>query len=222
MKQLITLLTIVFISSGLQAQDKSKFESAMLSTFKKMAEAKTAEDYQAVANTFGRIATNEKEEWTPIYYSAFIKTFRSYEESDKAAAAASIAEVQDAVTATLALENVKNDAKAQSEIHTLLGMMYGARMMENPMALGAKYMPMQAQELAKAEAADANNPRLWLLRAQNLFYTPEAFGGDKVKAKELLEKAMELFNAEEKLAEPTLWPRWGKEQAMGLQAQLSK
>lgn len=49
------------------------------------------------------------------------------------------------------------------------------------------------QLLAKAESADESNPRVWLYKGLSLFYTPPAFGGGTVKARESLMKAADLF-----------------------------
>ena len=42
----------------------------------------------------------------------------------------------------------------------------------------------------KAEALDSTNPRPVLLEAENKFYTPEAYGGGKDVAKNILIKQM--------------------------------
>ncbi len=47
--------------------------------------------------------------------------------------------------------------------------------------------------LSKAEAADDSNPRVWLYKGLSQFYTPPAYGGGPVKARESLMKAVELF-----------------------------
>ncbi len=222
MKKLIIAFAFLILSSALFAQEKTKFQQAMGSTLGKMATAKTADEYQAIANTLARIADNEKEEWAPVYYNAFITTFRSFETENKVAAAALVAKADPLVLSTLELETVKADKNIQSEIHTLLAMMYNARMMENPMVLGAKFMPLSAQALGTAAGLNADNPRVWLLKGQNLFYTPEAFGGDKVKAKELLQKALLLFEKEEKQEAQNFMPRWGKGQAESILKQMGK
>lgn len=221
MKHVLTILSILFISSGLIAQDKSKFQSAMAGTLKKMAASKTAEEYQAVANTFGRIADNEKDEWAPVYYKTFIKTFQAFEAKDKAAAASELELLTGPLVNLLNIEKVKEDPKVSSEIQTLIAMVFSARMMENPMVLGAKFAPVSAEYLQKAIALNKDNPRAYLLQAQSLAFTPEAFGGDKKKAKKLSELAMELFMNEAENEATDFMPRWGQGQVTNLLKQLN-
>lgn len=220
MKQAIFILSILFITNVLLAQDQSKYQKAMAATLEKMGEAKSAEDYQSVTNKFLRIADNETEQWAPLYYAAFIKTFRAYEAKDKAAASRELELLTPKVEELTKLGAVLDNPKIASEIHTLLAMMYSARMMENPMTLGSKFMPLNAQHLSQAEKLNNENPRVYLLQAQNLFYTPEAFGGDKAKAKILAQKAIELFNNEAETERDNFAPRWGKVQADGLLKQM--
>ena len=151
-----------------------------------------------------------------------VKSIQAFEAKDKAAAASELATLTPRVEAILELKSVKSNKEVQSEIHTIMGMMATARMMENPMTLGAKFGPMRAKQLAKAEALDANNPRIWLQRAQNLFYTPEAFGGDKKKAKVLTEKALSLFQKQAAISDRGFMPRWGMDQAEGLLKSMTK
>ena len=221
MKNILTLISILFVSVGTFAQEKSKFQAAMEGTLQKMEEAKTREDFRAISNTFGRIADNEPDEWAPLYYQTFIKTYQAFEAKDKAAASAELGELMPVLEEMLNNESDKMNNKVKSEIHTLLGMMCSARMMENPMALGAKYGPMNAEHLKKAIELNKYNPRAYLLQAQTLYFTPESFGGDKVRAKQLAEKAMQLYSS----GDPDLkgdegkkqfLPEWGRQQAQQL------
>jgi len=220
MKNIVSTTLILFLFSAAFAQDKSQFQNIMSGTLQKMSQAKSADAYNAAANQFARIAAKEKNEWTPQYYSTFIKTFRAFEAKDKATAASELAVLTPAVENLLTLESVSKDKMAQSEIHTLLAMMYSARMMENPMALGAKFTPLNAEHLAKAMTLNEKNPRPYILKAQTLFFTPEAFGGDKAKAKKLSKRALELFGEEDKTENNNFLPRWGKEQAENLLKQM--
>ncbi len=220
MKHVLTTLAIFLISSGVFAQDKTKFNKTMKATLMKLSEAKTTEDYQSIANQLDRISKVETEQWEPVYYLALVKAIQTFETEDKAAAANELKDLEPRMGAILGLEPVTTNKEVQSEIYSLMGMMYTARMMENPMALGAKFSPLRDEQLARAEAAYADNPRLWLLRAQNLFYTPEAFGGDKKKAKLLAEKALQLFQLQEK-EDRDMLPRWGKNQAKDLIKKMS-
>jgi hypothetical protein len=49
-----------------------------------------------------------------------------------------------------------------------------------------------------------------MLKAENLFFTPEQFGGSKVKACENANKAQELFNSYKPAT--AIEPSWGKDE----------
>ncbi len=70
-------------------------------------------------------------------------------------------------------------------------------------------MKSAAASLDKAITLNPDNPRPYLVKGQNVFYTPAAFGGGKDVAKPLLEKAaakFATFKPENEIA-----PDWGKE-----------
>ena len=137
----------------------------------------------------------------------------AFDAKDKVAAAADLELMTPRLEALLELESIKEDKIVHSEINTLMAMSYSAQMMSNPMVLAAKLGPLNDMHLNKATALNSENPRAWLLTAQTLFYTPEAYGGDKAKAKMLAEKAKALFDQEEKdETRNDLLPKWGKEQ----------
>lgn len=64
----------------------------------------------------------------------------------------------------------------------------------------------------RALAADASNPRIFLLRGIYQLYVPEAFGGGPDSSLEYLDKAIALFE-KENIADPLL-PSWGKDEAL--------
>lgn len=91
------------------------------------------------------------------------------------------------------LDQAKKLEKENAENYILQKMIHGMKMMVNPMS---RYMTegMEAQEaLKKAESLDAKNPRITILRAEALYFTPEQFGGSKEKGIEHFKKALEQF-----------------------------
>ena len=72
------------------------------------------------------------------------------------------------------------------------------------MSEGAK----ASEALGKAKSLNENNPRVYILEAQDKFYTPEQFGGSKDDAKILFEKADNIF----KVSKPgsSTQPQWGR------------
>lgn len=220
MKQLFILISALFISNGLWAQEQTNFEKHMSRALTNLGKAKTAEEYQNISNTFQRIAENEPDRWEPAYYQAFAKTLQAFTTKDKVNVSAELESITDQLKQTLEMPVVSKDNSIQSEIHVLIAMMYSARISANPMVLGPQLGATNAEHLGKAEGFNSSNPRVYLLQAQNLFYTPEAFGGDKVKAKLLAEKAFKIFNTIEADGKEdnvnSLMPNWGKGQVVSL------
>lgn len=237
MKQIILLLSVVFFSSNLFAQDaNAKYEKAMNKAFammkkigapktdKKSEEEITEEEenfqknpYDVVANQFERIASKEKEKWQPVYYTAFVRTLAAFQaKENKEEATERLADLEQVLNKTLVSDSVKEDKIAQSELFALMGMMYSARISANPMVMGMKLGAVYDKTLKTAVFLNPKNPRAYLLQAQKLFYTPEAFGGNKKKAKILAKKALNLFQAEAKTTRENFAPRWGRGQAEGL------
>ena len=62
------------------------------------------------------------------------------------------------------------------------------------------------------------NPRVYILEAQDKYYTPEQFGGSKDEAKKLFEKAKELFMTSKPAS--SIEPQWGMSQVMYFLSQM--
>jgi tetratricopeptide (TPR) repeat protein len=95
------------------------------------------------------------------------------------------------------------------ETHALLAMVMGSLIGEDrssaPM-LG----PMIPLEMNAAVTMAPTNPRVWLLRGIQSFYTPTQYGGGLSVAETQLNRAIELF-ATDNPAPPL--PRWGRAEA---------
>lgn len=204
MKKIILAASFCFaIISGAIAQS-AKFEPAMKKTLTELDSAKTKEDLQNVSNSFERIATAEKDQWLPYYYAAYSLVMKSYQEKDGL--------IVDGLVdkADLLLSNAEALSADNSEISTLKAMSIQCRMQVDQ----SRYMtlgPKCTQLIRTAEKQDANNPRAWFFDAQMTYYTPSAFGGSKEKGKEMMQKAISLFDSA-KTASPFL-PTWGKQSA---------
>jgi hypothetical protein len=202
----IAILFILFLGS-VNAQD-AKYLSAMQSSLQQFGAAKTSADYVASANQFERIGTLAKTEWLPFYYSAFSQLLNNTlltKPEEKEAALAKASEL---------IAKAEGINPAESEIFTLKGYITFMQIYLDPMTKMQTEGPKAMALLGKAKALNPANPRPYYIVAQNMFYTPEAFGGGKNAAKPRLEEAAAKFEAF-KTANP-LMPNWGKEQNQGL------
>lgn len=78
-----------------------------------------------------------------------------------------------------------------SEAHQLVGDLLG-RLIPHVFGGGIRYGKRAADEMDKAIELDPKNANAYVSRAISYYYTPEAFGGGKDKAFELLRKAVEV------------------------------
>ena len=80
-----------------------------------------------------------------------------------------------------------------AEIYILKKMNHGLKMMVNPMERWQTEGLAAQNALAEAKKLDPENPRITIMEAEDLYFTPEQFGGSKAKGIELFKKALEQF-----------------------------
>jgi len=197
----IALFASAIISHSLFGQS-AKYVEAMGKQIQQLYQANGKEDYQQVANSFERIAMAEKTEWLPWYYAAYAMVMHAYMEQDLSKIDAVCDKADDLLSKAASLQ------PSHSEITNVQAMVNQARMQVD-MSRGMTLGPKAAGQLQAAMAQQpGGNPRVMMNLAQNLYYTPEAFGGSKSKAIELMEKALASFDTF--TPESALHPNWGK------------
>lgn len=205
MKKLF-LSTLLFMAVSTYAQ--SNFEKAVTDKISKMEQAKTPEDFTAVSNDFARIGDKEKTQWQPYYYAAQA----SIEKGRNLMRTGKLTEL-DAIAAEAQnnLDKASDLSKDNAEIFILQKMIHNLKMMVDPQSRFMSEGMLGADALAKAEKLDPENPRISLLKAEDIYYTPEQFGGSKSKGLEMFQKSLDQF----KVYQPktSLDPTWGKGEA---------
>jgi len=183
-----------------------KYMQAMGKQMQILGASKTATDFVNASNGFKRIAEAEKTKWIPYYYAAFTTIMAGLNEVSTVPSKGD----QYADEAEAMIQKAEAIQKDQVEIILLKKMVVTLRMLVDPMN---RYMQLSGQGdalLAKAKSLDPKNPRAALLEAQDLYNTPEQFGGDKKKAVEIMKQAMPGFDVP---APEPFYPNWGKQQA---------
>jgi hypothetical protein len=207
MKKFHLLLTGLLIVSLSFAQSE-KYTKAMESLLPAVDTTHGKDNSIALANSFERIANAEKTQWLPYYYAAlsYINAGYSFSMdggfSDKSADIDPLADKADQLL-TKADELEKNN----SEIWVLRKLLASLRMMGNPMARFQEHGPLAAAALNKAKELDPGNPRVFILEGQDLFFTPEQFGGNKAEAKKKWEEAKIKFETFK--PKSAIHPNWG-------------
>ena len=198
---------MLFASVTAMAQS-DKYEAAMKKGFAAMDSAKTVMDWQNAAAMFERIGDAEKTQWLPYYYAGLAHSTIGWMDP-KGDADANADKIKALCDKAEAIE--KN-----AEIYSLRNMAATQQMIVDPQSRWATYGQEAAAALQKGMELDPNNPRLYYLQGMSVFGTPEQFGGGKEKAKPILQKAVDLFKAEQP---KPMYPHWGQKQAEDALAQ---
>lgn len=167
-----------------------------------------AAELKGLAAKLARAAAVAPADWLPRYYQAYalvISVFQSQEDAD-----AKDATLDQAEAALAQARQLKGD---ESELLTLQAYLYQARLGVSPMLRSMKYARLVTEAVAQAKALNPNNPRPYLVGANNVYYTPSMFGGGAEAAKPLYEEARAKYAA----SQPTspLAPSWGQNQVLG-------
>ena len=187
---------------GSTAQSE-KYMTAMKNTLALFDSAKTAAQFQTMANTFERIGEAEKTQWLPYYYAGLALSTAGWNDPklDKDANSTRINTLCDKAEAL----------DTNSEIYVLRNMSATQQMLVDPQTRWQTYGMQASKDLQIATKLNPDNPRIYFLQGESLLNRPVAFGGGKDKAKPLFEKAIALFKTDKP---KPLWPNWGMDNAI--------
>ncbi|MCR5889200.1 hypothetical protein LRS06_15790 [Hymenobacter sp. J193] len=155
-----------------------------------------------------RAASVKPQDWLPRYYQAYarvITCFVSKEDGDTKDKYLDQAEA--------ALTQARKLGGDESELLVLQAYLYQARLNVSPMARSMKYSGMVNETLGQAKKLNPANPRIYLVQANNVYYTPSMFGGGAEVAKPIYEVAKARFEAFKPSS--ALAPNWGEQQLKG-------
>lgn len=197
---------VLFIGVSNFAQ--TAYEKAMTEKIAKVESHSTPDDFTALSNDFTRIGDKEKTQWLPYYYAAFssIQKGRMAMQKGETTTLDGFAD-----EAQKSLDKASALSKDNPEILILQKMIHGLRMMVNPQQRFMTEGMLAADALSKAEKLDPENPRITLMKAEDIYFTPEQFGGSKTKGLELFQKSLDQFDAYK--VKTALDPNWGKAEA---------
>ncbi len=201
---ILSSLFVVFAFTFASANNE-KFVKAMESALAQLRQVQNSDkldEWQTVANQFERIGKVEVKEWLPAYYVAYCYARMSYieQDNDKKDKYVALAETQ----CDNALKISKHD-----ELYTLRAMIAQANMAVNGAIRWMAQGKVFSENIEKAKALNANNPRIYYLEGNSVFYKPEMFGGGAKNACPIYKKAMEKFATFTPAS--SIAPVWGKE-----------
>lgn len=198
------VMTMVSYSQG------DKFVGAMQSKLSSIDSNNSADTWKDMANSFERIADAEKTQWLPYYYASYCNIQAGYSSLPKDGSMGDNTSITDPLAdkAETLLNKAEALSKDNGEIFVIRKMVHGLRMMGNPMARYMTEAPMADAALSRAKEISPDIPRIYILEAQDKYFTPEQFGGSKEEAKILFEKARNLFTSFK--PESSIAPNWGR------------
>lgn len=207
MKKYFLSFALVLIS--LTAFAQADYEKIMSEKIAKIETCKTPEEFQTLANDFQRIGSKESSQWLPQYYAAFsqIQKGRVMMRNGNMQDLDGVADQAERYLGTAqSLAGADN-----AEIHLLRKMAYSLRMMVNPQQRFMTDGARATEEMGRAEKLDPANPRIALIKAEDIYFTPEQYGGSKIKGVEMFKAAVAKFNAYK--PKTALDPNWGRSEA---------
>jgi hypothetical protein len=216
MKRSIVLMTVLLMSAMVPLQ-RAQAQS-LEATVAKLDKAATPKEYQQLAKEFANTAAKQPNEWLTWYYAAYCNARTAWlyqDDGDKIEPLANEGEAQ--IKKALALLDTATQKKELSEVYVVFSMVNRAKVFINPATYGRQYGPAAGQYVQMAKKANADNPRALYLEGWEKYATPKMWGGDKKKAKELLEQSLQQLNAQ--TASGTQ-PHWGKQEVEALLKEL--
>lgn len=167
-----------------------------------------AAQLKELAGKLERAAAVAPADWLPRYYQSYallIATFQSKEDGD--------AKDKTLDQAEAALGQARKLGGNESELLVLQAYIYQARLGIAPMLRSMTYSQKVNETLAQAKKLNPANPRIYLVQANNLYFTPKMFGGGAEAAKPVYDEAKTRYAAF-KPATPNA-PNWGERQLLG-------
>jgi len=178
---------------------------------------KDVKGYEQLAENFSRIAATRKTEWLPYYYAALCNARIGWLYQDDGEQIEPYANKGDEeIKKALSLLDTARQKKELSEVYCVMSMINRAKVYINPSTYGPKYGPYAARYIQMAKAVNPDNPRALYLEGWEKYYTPKMWGGDKVKAKEILQTARQKF--EGSADGDAIRPHWGRQDVEDLLA----
>ena len=196
------IICFVSIVASFSLTAQSAYDIKMMQAQQKLNSSKTETDYNAAADLFSEIASSQKTKWLPFYYAGLCKALAAIKLKTKSADI--LCNQADAY-----IHKCDSLNKDNAELYILKSLNFSARLNVNPAARAMKYNKQIHHANEMALKLDSSNPRVYLQKAQAVYYTPESFGGGAKKALPLYEVALEKFKTYK--SDNSVMPHWGKD-----------
>ena len=189
MRTIISIVILLCVVGNHAYSQDSRYNQAMQDAMSRLQQAAAAEDFIDAANTFERIAMNEKGEWLPWYYAAYSYILISMNVENSNLRDQYLDKAQKYIDTGL------ERAPEESELYALQGFLIPSRIMADPMTRGPELVGKLYAVLDEAEKLNPENPRPYFLKGMTLLNMPPEFGGGPAVAKPVLLMAKEKYDA---------------------------
>lgn len=201
-KSLFAAAMLLVCGSSLHAQT---LEEVIAKNLPNLSPTKSANELMPVVAQFDLAAGQYPDQWAANYYAGFAKVTMTYTlPEDQIQQKDMLLDEADTY-----LAKAKELGPENSETFVLAAMVANARLAVDGQNRWQKYGAIFRENLEKAQALNADNPRIYYNQGASVFWTPEMFGGGKKAALPYFEKAKPLFEKESKAS--LLVPYWGAE-----------
>jgi tetratricopeptide (TPR) repeat protein len=209
------LISILMVGHFLFSQD-ADIKNAMKSLKVELEQAHylgSIQSVEALRAKAERLLNLDKNNWHLNYYMAFtydlLGSILMVSDEDKA---------DDYFDIALEYLEISIERQPSADAYALKSSVYGKKIGISPMK-GMFLGPKSNSAIDAAYGVSKDNPRVWIIEAIGKMYTPEFFGGDRVRSRELLLKAgKELETYEE---QDSLMIVWGKFDVLAWLSELS-
>ena len=210
------LISFALMASSTFAFAQGDYTKSMAEKIDRLRSTEQADDLGAIAFEFDRMISGN-DSWLTYYYTsyAYIKKGRAMVKANKLMEVDQIAAIAEKY-ALVAQE--KNPESA--EVPILLKMIHSLRMMVEPAKRFASETALGNAALEKAVKLDPKNPRISIVKAEDLYFTPQEFGGSKEKGLKMYQTALDQFKSYKPAS--SIDPDWGKEEATYLISESKK
>ncbi|WKS95175.1 hypothetical protein [Riemerella columbina] len=185
-------------------------EKTMAEQIHLLQQAQTPEDFDAVAQQFSHIAEQTPEDWLPAYYTALALLQEGRRMLKDSTQIPQLDPLTD--KAWEYIKKAEAVSPPNAEIYILKKIYHNLKLVVNPQKRYLTEIPEGKKALKMAQLLDPENPRITLLQAEEAYFIPPNFGGNRTQAMALFKKALTQF--ETYRPKTALSPNWGKEEAM--------
>lgn len=187
------------------SEPQQQFKQDLKMSVDDLDSAKNMNEWLSASNRLGLIAKKYSNQWAANYYACYSLTVLSFMEKD--------GKKKDAYldNAEVFLNKTKEDYKTENdEIYVLTAMYDNARLAAQPAIRYMTFGKLFNKNIEKAKSLRTNNPRIYYLKGNSIYYTPKMFGGGAKNALVHFEKAKMLYQNVPK--DDIFKPYWGEKQ----------